>query len=389
MEPVRTLPAWTYRSPAFHRAEREAIFRSGWLLAGHVCQLERPGDYVTLTVAGEPILTIRGGDGRLRAFSNVCRHRAARVADGAGNCGKALRCPYHGWTYGLDGRLLGVPERSGFPGFDKDANALWPLRCDEAAGFVFVNLAPDPEPLADYLGGLPEFLAPYRPERLVPFASGSSVLPFNWKVVVDNYLEGYHIPVGHPGLLRLLDYKRYLVTTTDAKVSYVTSPIRDKPSRVWQERLYQRLVRPMPHLPESLRTSWNYAFAFPGATWNLYPDQIDTWCVYPIDEVRTRTTWRAFRAPGQSDLRDRAVRTLNVRVNSLVNDEDNDLCERVQEGLGSALYRSGILGGRENGLRHFHDLVREAVPAALLEHEADGVAALADREPTAPVVSYD
>ncbi len=105
---------------------------------------------------------IRGGDGELRAFSNVCRHRGSRVADGSGNCGKALRCPYHGWTYGLDGKLLGVPEKSGFPGFDKDANGLWPLSSSVSAGFVFVNFDPDADPLGQMLGPFEEWLAPYR-----------------------------------------------------------------------------------------------------------------------------------------------------------------------------------------------------------------------------------
>ena len=119
-EPIRTLPAWTYRTPEFLEAERREVFRKQWVMVGHVGELQEPGDYVSQTVAGEPIVVVRGKEGELRAFSNVCRHRGARVADGSGNCGKALRCPYHGWTYGLDGRLLGVPEKSGFPGFDKD-----------------------------------------------------------------------------------------------------------------------------------------------------------------------------------------------------------------------------------------------------------------------------
>jgi phenylpropionate dioxygenase-like ring-hydroxylating dioxygenase large terminal subunit len=376
MEPLRTLPAWAYRSPEFFLAERREIFSRAWLLIGHTSQLRAPGDYISMTVAGEPIAVVRGADGELRAFSNVCRHRAARVLDGAGNCGKAMRCPYHGWTYGLDGRLLAIPEKTGFPGFDKDQNGLWPLGCGVAGGFVFATLNPDPEPLSDYLGPFEQWVAPYRPERLVRDNTHTAVLPINWKNSIDNYLEGYHIPVGHPGLLRLLDYKRYLVETSDAAVSIARSPMRDKASNNWQERLYQRLMRPMPGLREPENREWNFIFAFPGVTINLYPDQLDFWVNYPIDALRTLTVWNTFRPPETSGRRDRLVRRLNGRINMLVQDEDNDLTARVQEGLGSSLYRAGVLGARENGLRHFHDLVREAIPAASVDDEHEGVRAL-------------
>jgi phenylpropionate dioxygenase-like ring-hydroxylating dioxygenase large terminal subunit len=373
----RTLPAWAYRSPEFFQAERREIFARNWLLVGHVSQLREPGDYVSMMIAGEPIAVVRGKDGELRAFSNVCRHRAARVLDGAGNCGKAMRCPYHGWTYGLDGRLLAIPEKTGFPGFDKDANGLWPLSVGVAAGFVFASLAPDPVPLTEYLGPFEAWLAPYRPERLVKNADHTDVLPINWKNSIDNYLEGYHIPVGHPGLLRLLDYKRYLVETSDARVSIARSPMRDKASNDWQERLYQRLVRPMPGLREPENREWNFIFAFPGMTFNLYPDQIDFWLNYPLDERRTMTVWNTFRPPETAGRRDRIVRRLNTRINSLVQHEDNDLTARVQEGLGSSLYRAGVIGARENGLLHFHDLIRDAIPAAAIDEEHEGVQALA------------
>jgi Rieske 2Fe-2S family protein len=384
MQPIRTLPAWTYRSAAFFEAEQRSIFRRAWLLVGHVTDLRKPGDYVSITVAGEPILAVRGADGELRAFSNVCRHRAARVADGSGNCGKAFRCPYHGWTYGLDGRLLGVPERTGFPGFDKDANGLWPLACGELGGFVFASLHPDPEPLAEAMGPFGEWLAPYRTERLVGYMAHQTELPINWKNSIDNYLEGYHIPVGHPGLLRLLDYKSYQVEPTDSLVSIARSRMRDKASKNFHERMYQRFMRPMPGLREPERAEWNFVFAYPGMTFNLYPDQIDYWLNYPLDERRTVSVWRAFRPPERLGRRDRLVRRLNTGINHLVQEEDNDLTARVQEGLGSSLYRAGVLGARENGLKHFHDLVRDAIPAASLDDEREGLAALAAEQASVP-----
>jgi phenylpropionate dioxygenase-like ring-hydroxylating dioxygenase large terminal subunit len=375
-EPVRTLPAWVYRSPEFHRAERRAIWTQQWLLVGHISQLTEPGDYVSMRIAGEPIAVVRGADGELRGFSNVCRHRAARILDGAGNCGKAIRCPYHGWTYGLDGKLLAVPEKTGFPGFEREENGLWPVHVGVAAGFVFANLAAGPEPLDEALGPFSEWLAPYRPERLVSYDTGSSVLPINWKNSIDNFLEGYHVPVGHPGLLRMLDYKNYLVETTGSNVSIARSPMRDKASNDRRERLYQRLMRPMPGLRAPESEQWNFVFAFPGTTVNLYPDQIDFWLNYPLDERRTLTIWNAFRPPETMGRRDRLVRRLNSRINHLVQEEDNELTERVQEGLESSRYRAGVIGARENGIKHFHDLVRAAIPAAVVDDEVEGISAL-------------
>ena len=375
-EPIRTLPAWVYRSAEFYRAERRAIWTRQWLLVGHVSQLTKPGDYVSMRIACEPIAVVVGADGELRGFSNVCRHRASRILDGAGNCGKAIRCPYHGWTYGLDGRLLAVPEKTGFPGFEREENGLWPVHVGVSAGFVFANLAPEPEPLDLALGPFAEWLAPYRPERLVSYQTGSSVLPINWKNSIDNFLEGYHVPVGHPGLLRLLDYKNYLVETSDANVSIARSPMRDKASHDRRERLYQRLMRPMPGLRAPESEQWNFVFAFPGTTVNLYPDQIDFWLNYPLDERRTLTIWNAFRPPETSGRRDRLVRKLNSRINHLVQEEDNELTERVQEGLESSRYLAGVIGARENGIKHFHDLIRAAIPAAVTDDEVEGVSAL-------------
>ena len=197
-----------------------------------MCQLREPGDYVSMTIAGEPIAVVRGGDGELRAFSNVCRHRAARVLDGAGNCGKAMRCPYHGWTYGLDGRLLAIPEKTGFAGFDKDANGLWPLSVGVAAGFVFASLNPEPRaavrvpgPVRGVARALPPRAARAATARPPPCSRSTG------RTRSTTTSRATTSPSATPGLLRLLDYKRYLVETTDARVSIARSPMREKVSR--------------------------------------------------------------------------------------------------------------------------------------------------------------
>ena len=192
------------------------------------------------------MLVVRGEDGELRAFRNVCRHRAARLREGRGDCGKAIRCPYHGWTYRTDGSLIGVPEGRGFAGLDKaDARRSCPPAPRRSPASSSSISTPTRRRSASSLPGLEERLAPYGLERLERFTETTSAQPANWKIVADNYLEGYHVPIAHPGLMRLLDYQRYDVEVGDGYV-FFEAPLRDKPSGNRLERTYQRIVRPMP-----------------------------------------------------------------------------------------------------------------------------------------------
>src|SRR3712207_2007200 len=228
------------------------------------------GRYLTGRAGAESVLVVRGEDGAIRAFRNVCRHRAARLREGRGDCGKAIRCPYHGWTYRTDGSLIGVPEGRGFPGLDKSALGLMPARAETFSGLVFVNLDVDAAPLGPTLGGLAERLAPYGIERLERFSESSSSQPANWKIVADNYLEGYHVPIAHPGLMRLYDYKAYSVELHEG-YAWFEAPLRDKPSANRMERAYQRLVSPMPGVPEEHPRIWRYVYIYPNTAIDLYP----------------------------------------------------------------------------------------------------------------------
>ena len=173
---------------------------------------------------------LRDNDGQLRALSNVCRHRAMKILSGRGECPKVLRCPYHGWTYRQDGQLAAVPEARGFPALDREAVRLPSFRVEERAGLVWVCLSADTEPLDEFLGELGPRLDSLGIADLVPLEKEYvNEYAHNWKVVADNYLEGYHIPVGHPGLLRLLDYKRY-VATVARRGAWIDGPFRDKES---------------------------------------------------------------------------------------------------------------------------------------------------------------
>ncbi len=353
-----------YTDPALLDAEQELIFERTWQLAGHVSSLPRTGSYLTASAGTQPVLVVRDEHGDLRAYKNVCRHRASRLLSGSGQCKAAIRCRYHGWTYRLDGTLIGVPEGLAFgERLDKTALSLMPVRVEEMCGLVFVNLDPDAAPLADLVGDLPQRLAPYRLEALQSFAPAGGTQPANWKVIADNYIEGYHIPIAHPGLMRMLDYKHYDVAVHDHYV-WFEAPLRSKPSSNRLERLYSQLVTPMPGLSAADRHVWRYAYIYPNTTIDLYPDQVGTWQLLPDGVASTRDVSASYR-PAQSSPRTRLAQWANQRLNTLVLDEDIDLVDNVQQGLMTRGYRCGPLSAREAGVAWFADRIRADLAPAL------------------------
>jgi Rieske 2Fe-2S family protein len=354
-----------YLDPEIVALEQRAIFERTWQLAGHVADLDGPGTYLTTTVVDQPVLVVRDADGEIRAFRNVCRHRGSRLLAGAGECGKAIRCLYHGWTYRLDGRLIGVPEGRAIDGLDKSRLGLHQVRAEEFCGLVFVNLDPGAEPLAPRLDGLAARLAPYRIPELRRFGDGAggSTQPANWKVVVENYVEGYHIPIAHPSLMRLLDYQRYAVEVHDDWV-WFEAPLRAKPSDNRLERLYQRLVQPTPGLEAGDRRVWRYAFIYPNTTIDLYPDQVNTWRLWPDGPDVTRDEWGTFRFPG-APARSRAAQRINNLLNTTVLKEDVDLVDNVQRGLRTRDYAPGPLSRREAAVAWFARRIREDLGQAV------------------------
>jgi Rieske 2Fe-2S family protein len=345
-----------YRDAELAELEEERIFARSWQLVAHVSQLPKAGDYLTGTAGSQPVLVLRDDDGRLRAFRNVCRHRGSRLLSGSGQCGKAIRCLYHGWTYRLDGELIGVPEGRSIADLDKTELGLFPARVETLCGLVFVNLDVNATPLAEQVPGLPERLRRYPIEELRPSGSWDGEQPANWKLVVDNYNEGYHIPIGHPGLMRLLDYKRYEVELHDGWV-WFEAPLRDKPSGNPVERAYQRLVKPMPGLGAEDRRVWRYAFMYPNTMIDLYPDQVTTWRIDPDGPLRSRDAARAYRHP-RAGLRTRLAQFANNRMNRVVTQEDIDLVENVQAGLETRGFELGPLSHREAAIAWFAERIR-------------------------------
>jgi choline monooxygenase len=350
-----------YRDPEVLELEQERIFARTWQFVAHVSELPEPGRYLTAVAGKEPILVLRDDDGDLRAFRNVCRHRGSRLLSGTGECPKAIRCLYHGWTYRLDGQLIGVPEGRSIPGLEKSELGLFPARIEVMCGLIFVTLDMDAAPLAEQVAGLPERLAPYAFETLEPLHEKPSSQPANWKIVVDNYLEGYHVPIAHPGLMRLLDYKRYDVEVHD-NWAWFDAPLRDKPSGNLIERTYQRLVTPMPGLAEEDQRVWRFILIYPNTTIDLYPDQIGIWRINP-DGVFKTDDQAVTLLPADSDLRSRAARYANRKVNELVSHEDVDLVANVQAGIETRGWEPGPLSGREAAIGWFADRIRSDLAA--------------------------
>ncbi len=362
-----TLPAWTYNDAEFHGLERDHIFRRTWHFVCHVNDIAEAGQYVTLRFAGERVFAIRDREGSVRGFHNTCRHRAACVATGASGWMKgAIVCPYHGWTYDLDGRLALVPGQDGFPDLDRAAFGLLPVEVETWQGLVFVRLGGTGPSVATMLAPYEAEFAPYRVADRVAqspaFWTAESAA--DWKNVMDNYLEGYHIPMGHPGLQRMFG-ARYDVETRDHGVARAFSVLRDQPSAVWSERAYQRILPDVPELPAERRRAWVYYSLFPSTTINVAPHAISLFQILPVGPGRTLVRGRNYVLPGA----DRALRAacwLGGRINDAVYREDDALVRAVQGGLESSAYSVGRLSTREVCVSRFHDEIRAALPVARL-----------------------
>ena len=193
---AETLPPWCYTSREFYDREVERVFRPSWNFIGREDELPKAGDYAAYDLVGEPVFIVRDRAGTLRAFANSCRHRGTRLLDGTGNC-RGIVCPYHGWTYGLDGRLLGAAGMEETLGFEKGGYGLHPIRLEIWDGFVFVNLSTGSIGLSEYLGDLPEALESYNLADMVCVRRLEYDLACNWKIYLENAMEDYHTPYVH------------------------------------------------------------------------------------------------------------------------------------------------------------------------------------------------
>lgn len=363
-----SLPSWTYHDAEFHAVELDRVFRPSWQVVCHNSDIPKAGDWHTLDYCGESVIVVRGADDVLRAFTNVCRHRGSRLVDGASGCAKKLVCPYHAWTYDLDGKLTGVPDSASYPTLDRSQAGLAAVELEVWRGFIFVRLEDDGGPtVAQQMAPYEAMVAPYRFEELE--ALGRVTLrprEVNWKNVGDNYSDGLHIPVAHPGLTRLFG-KGYGIEA-EAHVDRMWGAMIDRESANWSERMYQKLLPPVPHLPEDKQRFWLYFKLWPNVAFDIYPDQIDFMQWLPTGPTTCLIREISYVLP--DDRREmRAARFLNWRINRQVNAEDTALITRVQQGMASRSFSMGPLSDKEVCLRHFCRRIRALIPEARLEHQ--------------------
>ncbi|MFL6752203.1 MAG: aromatic ring-hydroxylating oxygenase subunit alpha [Sphingomicrobium sp.] len=359
-----SLPGWLYHNAEFFDAEKKAFLRAAPQVVCHESEIAQPGDWRTLEYLGESVILIRGDDGEVRAFSNVCRHRGSRLVDGTSGCAKVLTCPYHAWSYARDGRLVGVPHRNEYPGLEPEKLGLFPVAIENWRGFLFVTLEPGAPSVAEMMAPYENEVAPYRFEELR--VMGRVTLrprPLNWKTIADNYSDHLHIAVGHPGLSRLFG-RNYRIEAGE-HIDKMEGDLVEKESENLSERAYQRLLPTVDHLPQSHQRKWLYYKLFPNVAFDVYPDQVDFMQFLPVSATETVIREISYALP--DDRREmKAARYLNWMINRRVNAEDTELITRVQLGMQSPAYVAGPLGTSEVCLRSFASRLRKLIPEARL-----------------------
>ncbi len=355
LERAWTIPASWYINDELYNLELESVFAGSWQMVARTDQLSERGQFVTTNVAGEPIVVVRGDDGLLRAFFNVCRHHAAAVMTEPGGTVAQLRCPYHGWTYSLAGELKGVPDFSGVCDFDRANNSLVPLAVSAWEKWVFVNVNTANnanERLSDFLGNdLITAVERLQLGRLHWYERRHYQFDCNWKVFVDNYLDGgYHVPHLHKGLDSVLDYSNYTIEN-GANFCLQSSPLVSDgaEAETGAVRQGERAL---------------YYWLYPNFMINWYDGAMDTNLVVPRGVDKTEVVFD-FYFPDVSDAA-RPHNDASIAVGQRIQDEDTDICYSVQRGLNSRAYRAGRLSVRREGGEHlFHRLLAADLTKAL------------------------
>lgn len=368
----RGLPGWSYHSQALLNLEKEHVFRNHWQIAAHVGDVPNPGDYLTMDVVGERALILRGRDGVVRGFHNICRHRGSRVvAENQGTCKNALVCPFHGWVYNLDGTLRGAARPHSFPDLDKTEFGLMPLDLEIWMGFIFIRFRKGPQPsVAALLKPFEAEIAPYRTAELVP-ASGiwTQTSPVNWKSVRDVDNEGYHVAMAHPALQDLYGATYFDEPFIDG-VSRSFATYNPHAGRRWSVRNYVRLAPEPTHLPEHLRKAWLYYGMFPNNALTLMPESIQFYQEFPVSTGETLLRGATYRYPGESRPQ-AAARYLSARIDRDTMAEDVQLSVWSNESMLSEAFGGFYLSDLEYGLRTHHDHLRALLPVLELEIAPD------------------
>jgi choline monooxygenase len=352
LERAHTIPAPWYFDQRIEQLERNSVFASNWQVVGRLDQVQQPGQFFTIDVNQEPLVVVRSDDGKLRAFYNVCRHHAAAVVPETSGCAKNFRCPYHGWTYGNDGALKGMVEFEGVCNFERADNGLVPVRVDTWENFVLVNLDGNAMPLQNFLGQVPEIVASLQMrEKLHYFDRRTYTLNCNWKVYVDNYLDGgYHVPHAHKGLSSVVEYTKYTIENYE-RACLQSSPLDSSAAAESA-------------IGSTRQGTAFYLWVYPNFMINAYSGVMDTNLVLPLGVDKCAVIFDYFFADISSAAQQHHKES--IAVSEKVQDEDMAICDSVQRGLSSRAYVAGRLSVRREAGEHlFHRLLHADMTTAL------------------------
>ena len=350
-----TLPAEFYTDQTILALEQQFIFENTWQMVGHISQLSQVVDQLVCQVGRIPIVVVRNQQNQLKALHNVCRHRAGPVALKNTN-DKVLRCKYHGWTYNLDGQLKSAPEMASTPDFDVCQFHLPHALIEQWQGFVFVCVGDSPPPLNEVLAGIVDTILPIDLSTMTFSHRDEYVIDCNWKVYMDNYLEGYHLPHVHPGLSKLLDYRSY-DTILHQWHSYQFSPL-DNPNSNNDINFYGE-------------GKAHYYCIYPNLMLNILPGRLQTNIILPEGVQKTRVIFDYYYHNLGSEKTNQLINQ-DRNFSDEIQEEDIIICERVQKGLQSGSYLTGRLCmKRETAVLHFQNLIRMSLRKSMANNHND------------------
>jgi phenylpropionate dioxygenase-like ring-hydroxylating dioxygenase large terminal subunit len=350
LEEATTMPPEVYRSAALYEWERERLFAREWLCTGLAADIPNPGDYVTYSINDQPVFTIRSADGGIRSFANVCLHRMMRLLDGRGNR-QRIACPYHAWTYGIDGRLVGAPHMKRTPGFEPRRLCLPEIRTEAWDGWVYVTLNPEAPSIAERLAPLHDVVARYGTPDYVPIVTEDYVWNTNWKLLTENFMEGYHLPVAHRrtvGAWFPADSTEFPGQTFDAFTYQTFAKNHDAK--------YGLAHRDNTRLSGHWRHTTVMPTIYPTHMYVLAPDHLWYLSLRPKSVGEVQIRFGAALAPdvlAALDDPEAAKRDL-VEFFDQVNEEDRRVVEGIYEGARAPLSRPGRLSWLE---REIHDFI--------------------------------
>ncbi|MEE2774471.1 MAG: aromatic ring-hydroxylating dioxygenase subunit alpha [Pseudomonadota bacterium] len=368
------LPGWTYFSEQLFDLEKDLLFKSCWQFVCHVNAVKEVGSFFTIDIADERGFVLRGNDETLRAFHNLCPHRGSRViADKSGRCNKSIVCPYHGWTFNLDGSLRGIARKETFPDLSSADLGLKPLDMEVWNGFVFVRFKEsDQASVKDTMARFDKEIESYNLKTMVPVKGSewSEIVHANWKSVRDVDNEGYHVRQAHPGLHELYG-QNYFDEPFENGTSRSVGIFNKKPSSRWSVRNYLKFLPQDTKLPSERRDRWLYAGMFPNLVFGFYPDSVIYYLEIPIAPTKTLQRGGVLRFPDETR-KLRISRYLSGRIDRDTAKEDQMLTIWSSEATKSSAYSGVILSDLEYGVKTYHDHLRKLMPVLKLNSEPAG-----------------